>query len=154
MPRMTGPPARMAGRSAERVTIRRAGRSDVHEIAQLWEAAGLTPSRRGFRNEIARLRRRDPELLLIGLAGGRMVGAIAGSFDGRTAVVSRLAVAPDARRRGVGTQLVSALCDALTALGAGADRLLVVDDREAAEPFWSSLGFSRGAATAAFVRGG
>lgn len=150
---MTGRPAHVAARSADRVALRRAGRSDVHAIAQLWERAGLTPSRRGFRNEIARLRRRDPELLLIALAGGRMVGAIAGSFDGRTAVVSRLAVAPDARRRGVGTQLVAALCDQLTELGAGADRLLVVDDSPSAEAFWSSLGFSRGAATAAFVRG-
>lgn len=151
---MTGQPAQLEGRPADGIVIRRAGRSDVHEIAQLWEAAGLSPSTRGFRNEIARLRRRDPELLLTAHGDGRMVGAIAGSFDGRTAVVSRLAVAADARRRGVGTKLVEALCAELTGLGAGADRLLVVDDSETAEAFWSALGFARGIATAAFVRDG
>ena len=70
---MTGQPAQLAGRAADHVVIRRAGRSDVHEIEQLWEAAALEPSARGFRNEIARLRRRDPELLLTAFEDGRMV---------------------------------------------------------------------------------
>lgn len=151
---MTRQPADTAGARSDRIVIRRAGRSDVHAIAELWEEAGLLSSHRGFRKEIARLRRRDPELLLTAVAGGRLVGAIAGSYDGRTAVVSRLAVAPDARRRGVGAKLVEALCGELTALGAGADRLLVLDDSETAEAFWTALGFSRGAATSVFVRGG
>lgn len=151
---MTGQSAQLVGRSADRVVIRRAGRGDVHGIAELWEAAELPGSHRGFRNEIARLRRRDPELLLTAHAGGRLIGAIAGSYDGRTAVVSRLAVAGDARRAGVGTQLVQALCAELDGLGAGADRLLVLDDSESAEAFWSALGFRRGTATAAFVREG
>lgn len=151
---MTGQQSQLAGAKHDPVAIRRAGRSDVHAIAELWEAAGLPRSQRGFRNEISRLRRRDPELLLTAFAEGRLVGAIAGSYDGRTAVVSRLAVAPDARRRGVGSKLVEALCDELTALGAGADRLLVLDDSETAEAFWSALGFTRGTATPVFVRGG
>lgn len=151
---MTGQPAQLAGSVADGIMLRRAGRGDVHDIAELWRAAGLPPSHRGFRNEIARLRRRDPELLLVAVAEGRLVGAIAGSYDGRTAVVSRLAVARDARRRGVGGKLVEALCEQLTSLGAGAERLLVLDDSETAEAFWSALGFTRGAATSVFVREG
>ena len=151
---MTGQPTQLRGSRHDRIMIRRAGRSDVHAIAELWEVAGLPPSRRGFRNEIARLRRRDPELLLTAYADGRLVGAIAGSYDGRTTVVSRLAVVSDARRRGVGRKLVEALCEQLTSLGAGADRLLVLDDRETADAFWSALGFTRGATTPVFVRGG
>ena len=134
------------------MTIRRAGRGDVHAIAQLWERAGLPPSRRGFRNEIARLRRRDPELVIIALMDAQLVGAIAGSYDGRTAVLSRLAVDERVRRRGVGRQLVSALQRQLTELGAQTDGLIVLDGSDRADAFWRAVGFDRGATAAYVVR--
>jgi len=134
------------------VTVRRAGRGDVHAIAQLWERAGLPPSRRGFRNEIARLRRRDPELVIIALMDAQLVGAIAGSYDGRTAVLSRLAVDERVRRRGVGRQLVSALQRQLTELGAQTDGLIVLDGSDRADAFWRAVGFDRGDTAAYVVR--
>jgi hypothetical protein len=73
----------------------------VHAVARLWERAGLPPSPRGFRSEIARLGHRDRELLLIALRDGELIGAIGGSYDGRTAVLSRLAVDASVRREGV-----------------------------------------------------
>ncbi len=136
------------------IFIRRAGPGDVHDIAQLWERAGLPASSRGFRNEIARLRRRDPELVLIALMDGELAGAIAGSYDGRTAMVSRLAVDATARRHGVGGRLVEALCSQLADLGAGADELIVLDDSDTADAFWTSLGFRRGDTAVYFVRDG
>jgi len=137
---------------SHQVTVRRAGRGDVHAIAQLWERAGLPPSSRGFRNEIARLRRRDPELVIIALMDAQIVGAIAGSYDGRTAVLSRLAVDERARRRGVGRRLVSALQEQLIELGALTDELVVLDGGERADAFWRALGFDRGATAAYVVR--
>jgi ribosomal protein S18 acetylase RimI-like enzyme len=134
--------------------VRRAGRSDVHAIALLWERAGLPESSRGFRNEISRLRRRDPELLIVARRDGRLVGAIAGSYDGRTAMVSRLAVDVAVRRQGIARALVDALCAQLTELGATADELLIVDDTPAAADFWSGVGFSRGWVVPCFVRRG
>jgi ribosomal protein S18 acetylase RimI-like enzyme len=134
------------------LAIRRAGRGDVHDIAQLWERAGLPPSRRGFRNEIARLRRRDPELILIAMWDAQLVGAIAGSYDGRTAVVSRLAVDGRVRRRGVGRHLVGALREQLAGLGAQDDELVVLDGGERADAFWQALGFERGDPSAYVVR--
>lgn len=134
------------------LSIRRAGRGDVHGIAQLWERAGLPPSRRGFRNEIARLRRRDPELVLIAMWDAQLVGAIAGSYDGRTAVLSRLAVDDHVRRRGIGRHLVAALRDQLAALGAQDDELVVLDGGERADAFWQALGFERGDPSAYVVR--
>lgn len=144
---------RQAGIGRDDAIVRRAGRSDVHAIALLWERAGLPESSRGFRNEIARLRRRDPELLLIALREGELVGAIAGSYDGRTATVSRLAVDEHVRRQGVATALVDALCRQLSDLGATSTELVVVDDTAAAERFWTAIGFSRGRAVPRFVRG-
>lgn len=129
------------------VFIRRAGRGDVHAIAELWARSGLPASRRGFRNEVARLRRRDPELVLIALWDAQLVGAIAGSYDGRTAVVSRLAVDAHVRRRGVGRALVTELRAQLAGLGAQDDELVILDGGEGADAFWASLGFERGELT-------
>lgn len=134
------------------VTVRRAGRKDVYAIAQLWERADLPPSSRGFRNEIARLRRRDPELVIIALMDAQVVGAIAGSYDGRTAVLSRLAVEQRVRRHGVGRLLVAALQQQLTELGALTDELIVLDGGERADAFWRALGFDRGATEAYVIR--
>ncbi len=149
---MTGPgPSPPEVRSRD-VTVRRAGRSDVHAIAQLWERADLPPSPRGFRNEIARLRRRDPELVIIALMDAQVVGAIAGSYDGRTAVLSRLAVDEAYRRRGIGCQLVRALRQQLTELGARTEGLIVLDGGDRADAFWRALGFERGVTSAYVVR--
>jgi predicted N-acetyltransferase YhbS len=123
------------------VAVRRATRSDVHEIAELLERADLPPSVRGFRSEIARLRRRDPELLLTALAHGRIVGVIAGSYDGRTAMVSRLVVDPQHRRQGIGSRLVEELCAELAKLGASSDALIVLDEGAGTGDFWASVGF-------------
>lgn len=147
---MTGSGAAPAGTERRDLTIRRAGRGDVYAIGQLWAHAGLPASRRGFRNEIALLRRRDPELIIIALMDAQLVGAIAGSYDGRTAVLSRLAVDEQARRRGVGRRLVAALCEQLAGLGAQSDELIVLDGSDRADAFWRALGFDR-AATAAYV---
>ena len=132
--------------------IRRAGRSDLHDVAQLWARAGLPAPVRGFRNELLRLRARDPELLLIALREGRVVGAIAGSYDGRTAVVSRLAVERDVRRQGVATALVEQLCQQLADLGATVDELLVIDTTTDADAFWASIGWAPSRSIRAFVR--
>lgn len=149
---MTAQRASPAPLQSGQVTVRRAGRGDVHAIAQLWERAGLPRSSRGFRNEIARLRRRDPELVIIALMDAQVVGAIAGSYDGRTAVLSRLAVDERARRRGVGRRLVNALQEQLIELGALTDELVVLDGGERADAFWRALGFDRGATAAYVVR--
>lgn len=132
--------------------IRRAGRSDTHTIAELWARSGLAGSDREFRNEIARTRRRDPELLLIALREGQLIGAIAGSYDGRTAAVSRLAVVDDVRRQGVATMLFEAFTRQLADLGSNTDAVLIVDDVPIIDDLMGSVGFTRGEPVACFVR--
>jgi ribosomal protein S18 acetylase RimI-like enzyme len=149
---MTGPGTSPPALGSRDVTVRRAGRGDVHAIAQLWERAELPPSPRGFRNEIARLRTRDPELVIIALMDAQLVGAIAGSYDGRTAMLSRLAVDERVRRRGVGRKLVRALQRQMTELGVRTDELIVLDGSDRADAFWRALGFERGATAAYVVR--
>jgi len=49
---------------------------------------------------------RDPELFLGAFEKGKMVGSAVASFDGRRGWINRLAVIPEARRRGIGKQLI------------------------------------------------
>jgi ribosomal protein S18 acetylase RimI-like enzyme len=88
--------------------------------------------------------------VIIALMDAQIVGAIAGSYDGRTAMLSRLAVEERARRRGVGRRLVSALQEQMVELGALTDELVVLDGGERADAFWRALGFDR-RSTAAYV---
>ncbi len=49
---------------------------------------------------------RDPELFLGAFEKGKLVGSTIASFDGRRGWINRLAVVPEARRRGIGRQLI------------------------------------------------
>ncbi len=50
----------------------------------------------------------QPELLLVAVLDGVLVGAVMAGFDGVRGWIYHLAVAPEARRRGFATQLVRA----------------------------------------------
>lgn len=134
------------------VLVRRAARSEVHDIAELWRSTGLPPSPRGFPHEVARLRRRDPELVLVAVADARIVGAIGGSYDGRAAVVSRLAVAPAYRGRRVGRLLVDGICASLRELGCDGTALIVPDATGEVAAFWHAIGFRPATAAPSWER--
>lgn len=126
--------------------IRRARSSELNSVAELWRDCGLIPAASGFRNEMERKRLRDPDLFLVATEGAEILGAIMGGFDGRMAWVTRLAVSPAHRRKGIATQLVSALRVQLRRHGAPADSLLVFDDSLEGRRFWAGAGFEQGAA--------
>ena len=135
--------------------VRRARSFDLNEVARLWDDCGLVPSPRGFRNEMERMLLRSPELFLVAAEaddGGRIVGALMGSFDGRVATVSRLATDPARRRSGIATALVDAFAGELTGLGAGDAPLLVLDSNPDADRFWSALAYHHVADVKAYRR--
>lgn len=75
---------------------------------------------------------------------------------GRVAYVEALAVAEDARGRGIGTALLEAAIDEATRRGASAVVLEVVDTNPAARRLYERLGFERawGVRTGALTAGG
>ena len=66
--------------------------------------------------------------------------------------MSRLAVAEEARREGVGTLLFEALTRQLADLGADASAILVVDDVPIIDDLMRSVGFIRGEPVTCFER--
>ncbi|HSJ46505.1 MAG TPA: GNAT family N-acetyltransferase [Euzebyales bacterium] len=135
--------------------VRRARSFDLNEVADLWTDCGLVPSPRGFRNEMERMLLRAPELFLVAMdtdSGGKIVGALLGSFDGRVATVSRLATHPDHRRQGVASALVDDFTRALTDMGAEDALLLVLDGNPEADRFWAAIDYTHACDVPAYQR--
>ena len=91
------------------------------------------------------LRRKRAEgdgLILVAEDGGTLAGAVMGGYDGHRGWVYSLAVAPGARRRGVGTALVRGLEALLRGRGCLKLNLQVRADNAAVVAFYESLGFA------------
>lgn len=79
----------------------------------------------------------DPGVIFVKEPDGFAFGQVAGP----EAEILTLAVAPNARRRGVATRLVKALCAAAAAAGAGEMLLEVAVTNAGARALYASLGF-------------
>jgi GNAT superfamily N-acetyltransferase len=73
--------------------------------------------------------------------GGRLVGSVRGTFNDRTCLVGRLAVAPDVRRQGIGGGLMRALEDEVAG-GADACVLFVTHLSEPSMRLCRRLGYA------------
>lgn len=91
-----------------RVIVRPIAEDEIPEMIDVWKASGLPYKPRGrdsLRNLTAQ-RKDDPDLFLGAFVSGRMVGVALASDDGRRAWINRVAVIPQARRRGVALALI------------------------------------------------
>ena len=116
---------------------------DYNAVLAPWDACegmGLHHEAEDLRDGIARLLDHNPALSFVALEGGRIVGTIVGSQDGRRGYVRHLAVAPSHRRRGIGRALVGRCVSAMKAAGLRRCNLHVFETNTAARAFWESLG--------------
>ena len=84
----------------------------------------------------------QPELLLVGILDATLVGAVMAGFDGVRGWIYHLAVAPEARRRGMATQLVRAAESGLRQLGCAKVNIQVRATNAGVVAFYGSLGYS------------
>ena len=132
------------GRRLEAMTIRVSNAGDYDELIALWKASAseISPRGREAREAFARHIARFPGLSLVALDGGRVVGVVLGSHDGRKGWISRLAVLPAYRRRGVAAALVTACDTAIRAEGIEIVAALVEADNPASAALFRKLGYS------------
>lgn len=83
----------------------------------------------------------QPELLLVALVDGRLVGAVMGGFDGVRGWIHHLAVRPDSRRRGIGRELMHAAEAGLAELGCPKVNLQVRATNTAVISFYRAMGY-------------
>lgn len=113
------------------VSIRNATRVDVPSVMALWEEAAENDARPADSSDaVETLLARDSQALMIAEMDGRIVGSIIAGWDGWRAHLYRLAVHPEARRRGIGRQLLVAATERLTDLGATRLDAMVLEGNE------------------------
>lgn len=123
--------------------ISQAEATDRDDVIRLWHACGLT---RPWNDPV-----RDFDLaignptsaILLSRQGSAVMASVMVGFDGHRGWVYYLAVAPDARRKGLGRCLMEAAEEWLRDRGAPKIQLMVRDDNEAAIGFYEALGLER-----------
>jgi ribosomal protein S18 acetylase RimI-like enzyme len=119
-------------------TIRPARASDLGALMELWGAAR---SGHAITEDTPARVERALEAVLVAEVDGALVGAVIAAFDGWRGNFYRLAVAPAARRRGIGARLVAAGEERLRGLGAPRVSALVAFADADARGFWEAVGY-------------
>lgn len=135
------PPESDPGASA--VDLREFVWDDLRRVLALWKTAGpgihLGPS--DSPDELRKKWIQDPDLFLVAEAGGDLIAAVLGGFDGRRGIVYHLAVAEPWRRRGIGRRMMDELEQRLRARGCLKSYLLATPENHEAVAFYRGLGW-------------
>ena len=111
------------------------------DAVTLWQAAGLTRPWNDPDADLARSLAGPSSTVLAALDGDRLTGTVMVGYDGHRGWLYYLAVADDARRRGVGTALVRAAERWLQERGVPKVQLMVRRGNEPALAFYASLAY-------------
>ncbi|POR48161.1 GNAT family acetyltransferase [Paraburkholderia eburnea] len=134
--------------SAASITIRAFDEADTEAVLALWlqafpEYGDPTRPHRDPRLSIANKLGTQPELFFVATRGedGAIVGTAMTGYDGHRGWLYSLAVAPEARRLGIGTRLVRHAESALAAMGCLKLNLQVLADKPEVIAFYDALGY-------------
>jgi ribosomal protein S18 acetylase RimI-like enzyme len=115
--------------------------SDEAAVIDLWHRCELTRPQNDPVKDIQRKLAVQPELFLLAIADGTVVGSIMAGYEGHRGWINYLATAPEYRRRGIGVALMRAAETALLAVGCPKINLQVRPGNESAIAFYRSIGF-------------
>ncbi|QGZ62127.1 GNAT family acetyltransferase [Paraburkholderia acidisoli] len=133
------------------ITIRTFTEADTEAVLALWldafpEYNDASRPHRNPRLSIANKLGTQPELFFVAEQDGdgeqpTLVGTVMAGYDGHRGWLYSLAVAPPARRHGLGTRLVRHAEAALAALGCLKLNLQVLSDKPDVLAFYDALGY-------------
>lgn len=129
------------GKAAVAINYRACRPEDIERVLELWKIGA--PG--GSTNNAAALETRlirDRELFLLAWDGDELAGSLIGAWDGWRSNMYRLAVHPEYRRRGIGSELVRRVEEMLRELGATRIYALALLDSPEAGRFWAALGYT------------
>lgn len=114
---------------------------DIDRVLELWKIGapgGSTNTRAALETRLIR----DGDLFLLAWDADLLAGSLIGAWDGWRANMYRLAVRPEYRRRGIGSELVRRVEEMLRKLGATRIYALALLDSPQAGGFWAALGYT------------
>jgi ribosomal protein S18 acetylase RimI-like enzyme len=121
--------------------IRSFSADDTEALVELWRRCELLRPWNDPHDDIERKLATDPDLLLVAIEDGAVVGSAMVGYDGHRGWVNYLAVDPDSRRRGIGRSLMTEAERLLTDLGCPKLNLQIRTENAAAVEFYARLGY-------------
>jgi ribosomal protein S18 acetylase RimI-like enzyme len=125
------------------VEIRPLTDADVEPVVALWEEVGLVRPWNDPRTDIRRARAVWPDLLLVAVDRGDLVGTVMAGYDGHRGWLYYLATAPHRRGEGIGRRLVGEAESRLIALGCPKVMLMVRAGNDPVLEFYDALDYVR-----------
>lgn len=119
--------------------------ADESAVIQLWDRCGLLRPWNDPSKDIARKKRVQRELFLVGTVEEAIVASAMAGYDGHRGWINYLAVDPTRRRQGLGAALMNELERKLGALGCAKINLQIRRDNAEAIAFYQRLGFGEDA---------
>ena len=125
------------------LTIRPFTTADSLSVTALWQQVFPDdPSRNNPPDVIRRKLKVQPELFLVGIAGGNVVATVLGGYDGFRGWIYHLAVNPREQRQGYGRALVEVVEKQLYEMGCPKLNLQVRATNRATVAFYQALGYA------------
>ena len=126
-----------------KLTVRAFEPADRPDLEQLWARVFVDdPPWNAPDVMIANKLKVQPDLLMVALLDEKLVGGVMAGFDGVRGWIYHLAVAPEARRRGIATHLVLAVEAGLRRLGCPKVNIQIRGSNDEVVAFYHKLGFT------------
>ena len=118
--------------------------NDYEAVYSLWlSCAGMGLNNLDDSKEgIEKFLRRNPDTCFVAEDHDDIIGAIIAGNDGRRGYIYHTAISPAHRKKGVATDLVKAVLDALQSHGINKAALVVFNKNEVGNIFWEKAGFT------------
>ena len=123
------------------LTIRPYAPEDQDAVIALWEACRLVVPQNDPIADIRTKSQFQPDLFLVAIAEGRLVGTVMAGYEGHRGWINYLAVAPEQRRRGIAKNMMASAEKKLRALGCPKINLQVRRTNTTVINFYQSIGF-------------
>jgi ribosomal protein S18 acetylase RimI-like enzyme len=115
---------------------------DEKAVVSLWGRCGLLRPWNDPLKDIARKKRVQPDLFLVGVVDGAIVASVMGGYEGHRGWVNYLAIDPARRRHGVGRTMMDELERRFRAVGCPKMSLQIRRDNPEAIAFYERIGFT------------
>jgi ribosomal protein S18 acetylase RimI-like enzyme len=125
------------------LVIRTYRETDEQVVIALWRRCELVVPWNDPSTDIQIKTSFQPELFFVGELDGMVVATVMAGYEGHRGWINYLAVSPEHRRQGIGSEMMREAEQHLQALGCPKINLQVRESNQAVTAFYEQLGFSQ-----------